>query len=313
MAGTCSCDIVLGNTGLSKCPSIPDVTKKIILVPYFDASGNINTLDLTDPNAPTYGGVTGTGLNQAFFSDIVNATEKQERFYPLPNVKNVSDVRDTPTFESFDDGSQEFIKEGVGTFTAVITNRSPKFLGQLQAARCTPLGAYLVDKCNNIIGYGSEKDKLQPIKIDEATWAPQYVKALDTAVAKISLSFQWAEEVNDAKLCMVDASDISASLLSLTGLLDVNVCELVANTATELKVDLQTVFGNPVEGLTVTELTVFNQTTGLAVVPTAVAEAPAGCYTITIPAQTAGDLLNVVVSKTGLDGSVSESITVVAL
>lgn len=306
MSSVCSCDVVLGNTGLSKCPSVPQIARKLILVPYYDVDGNINEIDMSNPLAPSFGGVTGTGLNKAFFDLILNNTDKYGRMYPLPVMKNAENVRETPVFESFNDGTQEKIRDGVATFTASLTNMSPTYLAKIEQAACTPIGAFIVDSQNNLIGYSVEANKLQPIKIDEKTWAPQFMYATDSTVAKIMLSFQWDLNVMDSKISMIAGSLFAYSPYNLVGLLDVLASSLVVGSATELTVSIVTCYGSvgsldKVEGLTVAELSLYNETTNLAIVPVSVTETSAGVYVVTFAAQTALDVLHARVALNGYD------------
>lgn len=317
MANVCSCDSVLGNTGVSKCPAIPGIARKLILVPYYDASGNVNEIDATSLSAPEYGASTGTGFNAAFFALLVNQADKYNRWYPLPNMKNVENTRETPVYETFEDGTQEKIRDGVGSFVAVITNMSPTFLAQIEKAACTAIGAYIVDHKNSIIGIANG-NKLQPIKIDEKTWAPQYVHATDAIVPKVQLNFQWDLSVMDSALSMISAENISYTLTNLVGLLDIKAVSLVADSATQLTVKVSTLYGSVgdqdlVKGLILSEVKVYNQTTSTQITPSAIAEVADGTYEITIAAQTAADVLHVRVTKNGFDDTILRTTTVAAL
>ena len=103
---------------------------------------------------------------------------------------------------------------------------------------------------------------------------------------------------DDADLRMIEATNITANLLGVGGLVDVIAATPSNITTGGFEVQLNTPFGGvtspiPAEGMTITDFSIYNQTTMLAVVPTTVTESAVigGLYTFTFPAQTSLDVL----------------------
>ena len=118
-------------------------------------------------------------------------------------------------------------------------------------------------------------------------------------------------EVGDSKMPEV------VDLLNKVGLIDVFARFGVANLTTEIAIDFYDVdgsaAGDPFTGLLLGDFTVFNENTALAVVPSASVEAPNGTYTLTIAAQTTGDILTVTATQAGFDFSQTTNEKITAL
>lgn len=248
--GVCKCNLGLGNTGTSGCVPIMDVVKKLIIVPYFDIAGNVNSIDCTVPITPVF--VTGK-LND----------DSDKRWYPTPGeIKNVEDVRGDSLFETFNDGSNIFIQEGPRTFAGLMPNQTPAMLGKLKQARCAAIGVFAIDKSGNLIGNGKVDGFLYPIRVDQNTWNPLLVKTTDTTSQKIALGFEYSQAERDEDLRMITADEITAELLQIKGLRDICFTGIVADSATdEISFTLDTIFGSQCnkvkeQGLTDADFTV---------------------------------------------------------
>lgn len=289
----CKCNVSLSNTGLPNCEPIASVTKKIILVPYYDNSGNVNSIDLT------------ATLNQVYFTGKINAADASQRWYPLPEIKNVTEEKTDSIFESFDDGTQAFIREGNRSFSGIMPSKSPAFLEKIKEYRCATIGAYLIDKDGNLIGASIEAGYLYPIKIDQTSWDARLVKATDSTIQKIQLTFSFHVDERDEDLRMITADEVSpVRLLSLAGLLDVNA-EYTNESTTGFDAKLYTDFGsvlNPitVKGLVLGDFALYNETDAAAVTISSVTENN-GTYSFTFAAQTSGDVLTLTPTKNGYD------------
>jgi hypothetical protein len=294
MAKSCDCNVGLTNTGTPNCDKVVDVAKKLIIVPTYDSTGALNKIDLTDTFDLTY------------FTARVNDVDKSKRWFPLPLVKNVENLRGDATFETFNDGSNLFVREGVKTFTGLVVNASHAYFGLINDYGCTDISAYIVDKQGNLIGNGVDEDGfLLPIKIDKNTWYPRYVEPTDTESAKIQLSFEWDITEDDGDIRMISISEMSYNPCNLKGLLDVYGKLVGVVSTTSFAVKLYTTFGtalNPilVEGQPSSAFAIYNETTMTTLAPTAV-ESPAGTYTFTYTAQTSGDVLQLQLTANGYD------------
>lgn len=304
---TCSCDATLSNTGTPTCNSLMDVAEKIIIVPKYDSNGELNFIDLTDT------------LDQTYFDDKINATNKQDRWYPLPRVKNAESSKADSVFETYADGSKELIQEGVRSWSVLIPKQTPTLLGKLKTWRCTEFGIYIIDKSGNLIGSLDATDELYPISVEGASWNPILVFPTPTAVQKIDLKFDIDQLAQDENLQMILAGSLgSVRLLNLNGLIDVYGAVTNIST-TSFKIRLTTDYGDAIDPGIVEDLTavdfissvggatskVRNQTDASDVSVT-VAESPAGTYTLTYTAQTSADVLYVKPSAIGFDFSAAE-------
>lgn len=290
---TCKCGAGLSNTGTA-CTPIMQVAKKIILVPYFDESGAINSVLL----ASTF--------NTAFFTAKVNHADKSKRWFPLPELKNVLDERAENRLESFDDGSSVFISEGDRSFTGLLVKGTPILKGKIESSRCVELGVFIVDKSENLIGALSDDGlSLLPIKLDEASVSARLMKTTDAAIQKLELKFNFHSDEKDESLVMITCSEVNTNLLLLKGLLDI-YAEYTAKTTTSFKVKLKTDYGTPInpvvdEGLLLADFALYNVTDSLPVTILSAVESPDGTYTITYAIQGAGEVLRLTPTKSGRD------------
>ena len=308
----CRCNVGLSNTGYLNCDPVSDVAKKLILVQYYKSDGTINEIN-----------VGSTTFNAAFFSGKINNTDTYQRWYPLPLMKNVEDVRSESRFQDFTDGSRLKVGDGQRTFTAIIPKRSSTYFGQLSSVACVEIGAYVIDKSGNLIGNGgSNAGYLRPIKIDQNTWDAIYQKATDTSISQIQLNFQWDESESDSNLRMVAASDISTDALTLKGLVDI-YGTVVSVSTTVTVIDLYSIFGTmldivPIEGLVTADFgasgntsKIYNETDSAWVTITAAESTTVpGRYTLTYTAQSNADTLMCAVYKTGFDDTEVREVTI---
>lgn len=304
---TCKCNNTLGNTG-SGCVSIFDVVRRIILVPYFNDAGTVNGILLST--------VTGASfLDNAYFADLVNQPDASKRWFPLPEVKNVASERGDDETESFDDNSKVFITQGVREVKLLIVGRnvSPTFLGKVKQARCTPVGFYEVDKDGNLLGSISKDGLyLNPIRIGDDTLSAKWVPTADKTSQKMMVNFEVHTDENDEDLQQITSNEMTADLLLLKGLLDVNVV-FSAMTFNGFTMKLTTDFGTaltktPVEGLLAADMALYNVTDGSAMAITgtgsAFTETVPGTYVIeysTATQPTAGDVIRNTITKDGYD------------
>lgn len=296
MAKVCNCNVGLGNTGTPNCVPIQDVTRRLILVPLYANDGSINEYN-----------VASTTFNQVFFDARINDTDASKRWFPLPDIENIEDLRADAIFETLNNGKNIFIQQGTRTFTGVIINQGPEYLGKLEQASCVKFGALVIDKSGNLIGNGASKEGyLRPIKIDNNTWYPRLAKKTDTESQKVQLNFEWDIVEQDANIRMVSASDITIDLFDLKGLVDIFGSNVTGVSTTGFTIDLKTCYGTMknvivVKGLLLADFALYNKTTTSAVTISSVTESPDGTYAFTFPAQTSADVLELSVNKNGYD------------
>ena len=300
MAVICSCDTGGGNTGVPSCFAIFDVTKRLIFVEYFKEDGTINGIDVeNDLNS----GV----LDQAFLDGKLQNLDGNLRWYPTPELKNITDERADDINEEFEDTSQVFIQEGARTFNGLYVGADPEWIKKMKSWRCLEKGVFYVDKSGNLIGAEKVDGILYPVLLEKESLSIKLVKGTDTTKQKAQVIFQINQLEDDGDLKMISAAEITADLLGSTGLLDVQA-EISgapnAPTTTTFQATMKTCYGtavNPIlaEGLEAADFDVFNETGSAAVTLTSVTETSPGVYDFLYPAQTAGDVLRVSNKTTG--------------
>ena len=299
----CDCNVVFGNTGVADCVSIGSVTYRLIGVPTYDSTGVKNYIDTT------------TTLDSAYFTALINQTDDSKRWYPLPPMLNVEDVRGEDLTESFNDGSTAFIQEGARTFTGItIKKPSPELLGKMKSWRCSTISLFVIDIDGNILGDGSEAGKLYPFKVDSETWSPKYMKTTDSTKAKIQIDYTYSKDEVDENIKMIAASETSIDVKDLEGLQDVTgtVDTIIATgfTGTFKGIYGTAVSANLIKGLLLADFVLYNETTTSAITLTSVTETSDGVYVFVFVAQTAADVMTLSLAKDGLEMT---DVTVVAV
>jgi len=286
MSKACACEIGLRSTGAPNCTPVVKVARKAIYVPYFANDGSINKIDLS------------VDLNQAFWDAALTNTDNSKRYFPSLLFDNVEELRNDPIFESLNSGANIFVQDGTATFAGWHVGADPSISGKYDGYKCIDLGVFIVDLDGNLIGNTSEDGFLRPIRVAKNTFYPLYMRATDTTIAKVAARWEWHRTECDGDLGLVSASDIGIDLLDYDGLIEVTADNETATSTTEATFDLVTCFGsakNPIkaQGVVIADLSVFNQTTQLAVVPSTLVESTInpGSYTLTFPAQTSSDVL----------------------
>lgn len=290
----CKCDAGLSNTGTA-CTPLMQVTKKVILVPLFNSTGARNKVDLT-----------GGPFDQTFFDNLVNDADVQDRWFPLPELKNVADTRGDVITEEFEDGTKAFIREGERSFTGWFVKGTPQLKGKIEAARCVELGVYLVDKDGNLIGMiDSTGDNLFPIRIEENSVSAKLIWTTDKSIQKLELMFNFHPDEKDANLRMISCNELDFDILQLRGLLDIH-SEYSSISTTGFTAKLFTEYGTPITpvvdpGLIITDFALQNLTTALPVTILTLTENPDGTYAFTFAAQSSADELELTPTKNGRD------------
>jgi hypothetical protein len=293
MSEFCSCDGFLGNTGTpSKQRAVSD-SAILIAVPLVADDGTKNQISKSDV------------IDQAYIDAKINNTDPSKRWYPIGQFTNVTDERADPATESFSDGSSAIVQQGVRTYNGWLVGYAPNYIAQLDSFKCQEFGIFGVDSCGGLTGSISKDGLfLNPIRVNNASWNPgQYVKGSDSAAAKVTLSFEFSQLEKDKFLRQIVESEMTADLLAIEGLRDVNAT--ISGESTTGFVAALTLpydeFLNDVDftGLVVGDFDLFNITDNAAVVITSTTEAPEGTYTFVIPAQDSNDVLRLRTNKNG--------------
>ncbi len=236
MAASCDCNVTLSNTGTPGCMPIQDVAKRLILVPMVDASNVKNRIEIA--SIPT---------NTEIIA-LLNQADDKKRFYPLPEMENVTNERGDPISEDFPSGKNVKIRNGVKTFSGQMLSLSGDYAKQIEAFGCSNMGAYIVDAQGNLIGDGSDAEYLAPLSLDQETWDVRTMDTTDTTIAKIQLGFQWSISVKDSDVRMLLSTDFLTGVdwLEYNGLLDLTGTVLTSptQTATTFSMKITNGFGS---------------------------------------------------------------------
>ena len=227
-----------------------------------------------------------------------------------------ADDRADPNFETVDNENL-FVSQGTRTMSGNFYSTAADLASKLDGNRCVELGVFMIDSANGINAIVNRDLYLDPIRLNKETFWSKINFPTESNRFNVAFSTEWDRIVQDGDIRSLGFSDHGTDLLNKVGLIDVLARFGVANLATEIAIDLYDVDGSAdgdaFTGLLVGDFTVFNETTALAVVPSAVVESPTGTYTFTIAAQTAADILTVTATQAGFDFSqtTNEKITAI--
>lgn len=301
MALVCNCDDVSLNTGIPSCVSIADITRCLIFDTELDSTGAIKERSVSDIQS------------FATVETWLNATSFDDRWLPTPELENVENIRDESVFQEFNSGNKAKVRDGFKNFTGYMVQVPRELIGQLKKLACSDIGAYIMDKSGNVLGYeGSTTSVLRPILIDKNTFDIQYVEATDSEVAMVMIKFQWKQSMLDENIKLVNADNVDYTCSDLYGLLD--VCGTpVPSTGTDLAVTLTTLYGTNVDGLTTPDFTLNNVTTGLPLAISSATPQGSGVYDVVHTSATTGEVLSLTASKDRYDFTCLADSTFIAL
>ncbi len=301
----CKCEnLGLGNTGLPNCQPLMGVDSKIIMVPTINSDGVKNSYDAS------------VELSQAVLDALINEADASKRWYPLPKMENQTSDRADSVTETSASGTIARVKSGVRTETLELWSQSPTLLRALEEAKCSDFSIFVIDDSGNLIGMClDDTTNLYPVRIDKGSLDYKYVKATNTTVGKVQLSYQWLEIEKDSNLSMMTADTVTADAAGSTGLLDVNAT-YTAITTDGFTATLETIYGAKGalikdQGLEVGDFALYNVTQDASITITSVTET-AGVYVFVIPTQTSADVLRLTPTQNGRDYSavVTNTITI---
>lgn len=288
MSTLCSCTSTYNNTGLPNCIGelIKD-SQKLIMVSRYTNAGVLNKISLP------------ATLSSAYFSALVNNVDRSVRWYPLPKHVNAEISKEASVFESFTDGSKQFIHEGVSNFKCVYAGKQPSFLSILKGGRCTDMAVYIVDKNGALVGLSNgEADVLYPFALNKNTTDAIYKWATATTGSNVEYMFEFDTNQKDEEIIKIDSADmVTVNLLNLDGLIDAKV-KYTSTGQTSMVVKLFAVGGSvatpvAIQGLLAANFALYNVTTSAAVVVLTAVESTVtpGTYTLTYASQTVGNVI----------------------
>lgn len=300
----CSCSNTLNNTGTPSCQPLMKVAKKYMFVPTYDSTGVRNKI------------AVATVLSQAVLDALINNVDKTKRWYPSPELENITGERSESTYDTAASGKKSLVQQGIRSVAAEIYEQGAEYKYQLDALSCNETSVYIVDAEGSIFGMvpATEDGYLYPIRLDKASFDARLIFPTDTTVGKIALSFDFKRTEDDALIRTIAGSDITADLLNAEGLLDISA-EYSSITTTGVTITLSERFGsrkqkNRLSGLLISEFfsavggtasRLWNVTTATAVTIATFTESSSGVYVLTFAAQTPTNVIRVTPVKATFD------------
>jgi hypothetical protein len=310
----CSCNVTLSNTGVPGCQPLTSVAERLILVPMRDGSNIRNGIDLSA--IPDNAGILA----------LINASDSTQRYYPIPEMENVTNERAEPITEEAPSGTVAKIRNGVKTFSGEIWFQGATFAGFVEAFGCSTMGAYIIDADGKVIGDKSVSGYLYPLEIKMPTWDVRTIDTTDTTVAKVTVSFQWSDRISDQDVGFMNGSDFGSDVdwLSYNGLINLYGTQTAlpssdgTNTTFTMKiynafgsVANQQVESNLNTDPTTGDLVLQNVTSGSPIVPNSIVQSTSGEYTFEFPDQNTSDNVSVRIRSTtnGYDDTSLRAVT----
>jgi len=302
----CTCDSTYNNTGRPNCEVVFGTTTGMVVVPMVADDGTENYIDTT---------VT---IDAAYVTAKLNHVDPTKRWYPIQNIKNVTNEKSDPVYQEYDDATKAFVREGVRSYTFLTDKASTTYLSKLTGLRCGKFGVFVIDADGQLGGDLREATKLYPIEVENQTWNGKYVYANNSpVVSHILFAFDIKQSVKDENFAIITAAEVSpVNFNNLRGLLDVYAT--VTNiTTTGFKIKLYYSYGtaikkSPFIGAVIADFVssnslatskIYNVTDALDVTITSVTEVADGEYDVVVPAQTVADSFKVLLKKNGFDFS----------
>lgn len=291
-----SCITLLGNTGESNCRTLMAKAKGLILVSAVNSSGATPSIN------------PSVSLTDTIINNNINAASKLDRWFPIMDLKAVTNERAENEYFTYPDGTREFNRDGVRSTSYTRPSGTAAFLKKIQTWECVNAMAYVIDEDGNIQGELNTLGMVEPIAIELNTFSANLIFGSDTQKSSsIKIAFDYSSLVNDGDLVVLQPAS-GVNLLRKQGLIDINVTTGATSTTTlGLTIDNGSGYINSldaVEGLVTADFTAYNVTTAAAVVVVAT-EPTAGNYVLTFSAQTLANVIRVTIAKDGLETSIT--------
>lgn len=290
----CSCGGSLNSGTPSKQRFIEDGSI-LVAVQYIADDGTYNQIGKDDV------------IDQAYIDAKINHADPSKRWIPYGSFVNVDESRADPITESFSDGSSVVVQNSPRVWSGLLNNYSPQYISNLGAQRCQDFGLFVINDCGGLQGsVTADGEFLRPIRVNNGSWYPNYIKKTDTVSAKVSLSFEFSQLENDASLRVIEKGEMDGvDLTTIRGLLDVTPT-ISAESTTGFVADLEIKFDTfltaskvSAKGWLLADFDLKLKSDNSPIVITSVDEAPDGTYTFVIPTQASAAVLILTTVKAG--------------
>ena len=278
VTGTCQCALPVKNA------------YKLILVPLYDSLGEINKFDSTQD-------VTLAALQAKF-----DETNPLDRFYVLPYLENVEDVRADSVFSEYNSGRKKRIRQGVRTFQGWQPDGDPKYFGRMEQWMGLQFGMYAIDVDGNFVYNDDGTGAVLPIPVDGNSWDPRMVYETESDAYHTMLMFDYSRYYNDGNTWMIPKAslDFDGRIPGvLYGLLPLVPTMVTTAAGVDTKVFVETDCKVPVTGLETGDFAMYDVTADADLVVTGAVENVniPGEYTLTATTTVQGNITRVTVTK----------------
>ena len=261
----CSTDGINGNTGTSNAILQLKRPECYYLVAKFADDGTKNVINASDF-------VAGV-LPASFITEKINHIDPSKRWYPLPELRSVTNERADPESQSFDGGqNSQITADGLRTVSALVLGVNAKYKKNLDRLSCDyGLAFFEVDECGALGGEenATKATIFEPHPIGKKTFYTKLMKASGSDAQTLSVTFEYDSRADDANECIIPASALGLDLCDQNGLLNL-LATISAESTTGFTAVLRLEYagfpnGKAQTGLLPADFTLFNETTQLAV------------------------------------------------
>jgi len=288
-------------TGICQCALPVKNAFKQILVPLYNSSGEINKFDSVDA-------VTLQAL-QTKFDEI----HPLDRFYALPLLENVEDVRGDSVFSEYNSGRKKRLRQGTRTFQGWQPDGDTKYFKRLEEWIGGVFGMYVIDVDGNFVYNDDGSGEVLPIPVDGNSFDPKVVYETDSDAYHVMLMFDYGQYYDDGNTWMIPKAslDFDGRIPGvLYGLLPLVIRMDTVEAGTSTKVDVHTDCKVPVTGLLFGDFAMYDVTLDIVLNVTAAVENlnKPGNYELTSTATIQGNNTRVTVAKVKYETGIVEYI-----
>lgn len=311
----CKCNLGLLNTGLAACaPSqLPQVFKKLGLINLVANDGTVNRTQASNVN------------NLTWATALINNADVSKRLFVTPEFKNITTTKADAVFETFDDDSKFFVREGLREFKGGLPKCPPRYKTVLESARCNVMGTYFFDTVGNQVGllkvdkFGVSDGYLYPIPFNTQSVYANVQFATDKTNTDLMVQFDFPTYIDDGLFGMITANDFpDFNWNTLQGMITAIMSQQAAHrSTTTFSVQINTLDGGidsiiAVPGLVKANFTLYDITSAAAIVITSTTEdaTTPGLYHFVIPVTTNTDILQLTPLLPGIDFSQAPTVAI---
>ncbi|NRA49127.1 MAG: hypothetical protein HRU12_08325 [Phaeodactylibacter sp.] len=290
----CSCGSGTANTGTGSQTEMHRIIG-LLLVPIYGSDGTRNHIAASD--------VEAGNITEAWLTAKLEAADTADRWYPVMNLTAVTDTRNDPSEETFDDNSTSILIDGARRFSAELIGYAPSYLKKIGAFKCGDFGIYEIDSCGKLRGtISKDGTKLYPTRTNSKSMYESFMKASTTQSQRVMFRVDYSQLESDANLALIKDTDVEADFTAAMGLIDLKSAFSSPTTTgfnARITLDSDLLVNEGVTGFVLADFTVKNIDDNAAVTVTSVTDNGDGNYAFVIPAQDAGEKLEVSLLKNG--------------